>query len=106
MVAVTAEINLLTNSQGFVERFRRGTAGEFWAEFSDKDGKHASYTVIMDALRQERKADYAATVNLARAVYGEQFDRTFSYNKKGKNVVMSLPHKIHEHYYKLHPKLT
>lgn len=64
-----------------------------------------AYTTIMDALCQERKVDYVVTVNLAHVVYGERFNAVFSYSKKGRKVVMSLPHKIHKHYYKLHPKL-
>jgi hypothetical protein len=91
-------------SQGFVERFCKRSSEEFWKEFMDADGKHMLYTGIMDALCQECKEEYASTVKLAHATYKEDFGKYFSYSKHGQKVVMSLPHKIHEQYYKLNPR--
>lgn len=38
-----------------MERYRKSSAEDFWAEFSD-NGKRISYTAIVSRLREQRKA--------------------------------------------------
>jgi hypothetical protein len=67
--------------QVVVERWRQGTPHDFWAEFSDEDGKHLSFMSIIDRLRLSRKAEDERICEIAKAKYGTSFAEIFSYRK-------------------------
>jgi hypothetical protein len=75
-------------TQPTVERYRKGTVDNFWAEFS-ANGKHMAFSHIITILRSQRKAENVAIVHLAHDQYGARFEELFSYLKNGKTVVMS-----------------
>lgn len=84
--------------QVVVERWRQGTPSEFWAEFSDEDGKHLSFTSIIDRLRLSRKAEDERICEIAKAEYGASFAEMFSYRKGSVKKVMRDPAVIAKHY--------
>jgi hypothetical protein len=80
-----------------VERWRQGTPAEFWAEFSS-DGKHLSFTAIVERLRLSRKAQDERISVIAKAEYGASFAEHFYYRKGGSTRVMTDPAIIAKHY--------
>jgi hypothetical protein len=88
-----------------IERYRSGTAQEFWREFS-QDGKCFPYSRIIKALRDRRKEDNMRTVQEAQLVYGDSFNSLFSYMKNGKAVVMTAPSEIAKRYHELQAGCT
>lgn len=84
--------------QVVVERWRQGTPSEFWAEFSAEDGKHLTFTSIIDRLRHSRKAEDERITEIAKAEYGASFAENFSYRKGGNKRVMTDPTIIAKHY--------
>jgi hypothetical protein len=54
---------------------------EFQAEFSSADGKHLSFTAIVERLRLSRKAEDERISKVAKAEYGTSFTEHFSYRK-------------------------
>jgi hypothetical protein len=81
-----------------VERWRQGTPDEFWADFSSEDGKHLSFTAIVERLRLSRKAEDERVSEIAKAEYAGSFAEHFSYRKGAATRVMSDPAIIAKHY--------
>jgi hypothetical protein len=87
--------------QVVVERWRQGTPSEFWAEFSTEDGKHLTFTAIINRLRLSRKTEDERICEIAKAEYGVSFAENFSYRKGGVKKVMTDPTIIAKHYRQL-----
>jgi hypothetical protein len=73
---------------------------EFWERFS-ADEKPLSFTGIMAILRSERMAVDAALAEQAKAEYGDDFMKEFSYRRGSNQLVMSKPCAIAKQYHKL-----
>jgi uncharacterized protein YycO len=80
-----------------VERWRKGTPDQFWAEFSG-DGKNMSFTAITKRLRQIRVTEDQELAEKARQEYGDSFATTFSYRRGGNIYIMTDPTTIANHY--------
>ncbi|KAF7303698.1 hypothetical protein MIND_00599200 [Mycena indigotica] len=85
-----------------VERYRRGTMEDFWADFT-RNGTRMNYTAILKKLREERGVRNRQLVEQARAEYGSRFSEVFSYvsSQKGDRVVMTRESHIAEEYKRL-----
>ncbi|KAF7303700.1 hypothetical protein MIND_00599400 [Mycena indigotica] len=85
-----------------VERYRRGTMEDFWADFT-RNGTRMNYTAILKKLREERGVRNRQLVEQARAEYGSRFSEVFSYvsSQKGDRVVMTHESHIAEEYKRL-----
>lgn len=79
-------------------RWNRGTADEFWADFTDSSGKRMEYTAIKNALIEERKRDDETTAAKARTEYGSLFEEKFSYRKSGQQHVLTKAADIAKRY--------
>jgi hypothetical protein len=80
-----------------VERWRKGTPNQFWAEFS-VDGKHMTFSAITKCLCETRLADDKELAEVAKQEYGDLFAQTFSYRRGGKVFIMTDPTSIANRY--------
>lgn len=88
--------------QVVVEHWRKGTPAEFWAEFSNADGKPFSFTAISRSLREQRMAEDKELSQHAQAEYGNLFATFFQYRRGGKTYVMSDDTSIANKYREMH----
>lgn len=93
---------LIFTLQVVVERWRKGTPAEFWAEFSDADGKPFSFTAITRSLREQRMAQDKEVSKQAKYEYGDQFATLFTYRRGGKIYIMSDDASIANKYRDMH----
>lgn len=83
-----------------VKRWREGTPAEFWTEFSI-EGKHLSYTMILQRLRKDRHQADVEIAEKAKGEYGSAFSEKFSYIQGGVRMEMKDPTTIAKRYREL-----
>lgn len=71
-----------------IERWRETTPEEFWAQFSNENGMHNSWTRIVKQITAERIEEDEKTVKRARLEYGDSFDTTFTSRKGSRHFVL------------------
>ncbi|KAG1752751.1 uncharacterized protein EDB91DRAFT_1343747 [Suillus paluster] len=76
--------NKWTDWRDIVECYRQSSPEEFWAKFS-VDGEHATFTTIVQKLRDARKAAHSRIVQQAHEEFGPAFDAHFTYRRGGRD---------------------
>ncbi|KAG1781377.1 hypothetical protein EV702DRAFT_962780 [Suillus placidus] len=87
-------------AQDIIQCYRQSSPEAFWAKFSI-DGECMTFTAIIQKLHNTRKEVHSCIVQQAHKEFGPTFDASFTYQRGGREYVMTKPSTIVKRYIEL-----